>query len=63
MMVSTDPYVLNKLLHTFQTMRCSVDNISHELRVLNTHLANLSYHFGAPPIPDYSSANEQDDSD
>lgn len=40
-----NPYVLEKLLHTFQTMRCSVDNISQELRVLNTHLANLSHHF------------------
>lgn len=63
MTVTTDPYVLNKLLHTFQTMRCSVDNISQELRVLNTHLANLSYHFGALPIPGYCSPNEQDDSD
>lgn len=61
--VATDPYVLNKLLHTFQTMRCSVDTISQELRVLNTHLANLSYHFGALPIPGYSSQNEQEDSD
>ncbi|KAL8180806.1 UNVERIFIED_CONTAM: hypothetical protein K2H54_034297, partial [Gekko kuhli] len=40
-----DPFVLEKLLHTFQTMRSSVDNISQELRVLNTHLANLSHHF------------------
>ncbi|XP_060106307.1 MAP7 domain-containing protein 3 isoform X17 [Heteronotia binoei] len=40
-----DPFVLEKLLHTFQNMRCSVDNISQELRVLNTHLANLSHHF------------------
>ncbi|XP_070616081.1 MAP7 domain-containing protein 3 isoform X2 [Erythrolamprus reginae] len=63
MTVTSDPYVLNKLLHTFQTMRCGVDNISQELRVLNTHLANLSYHFGALPIPDYSSPNDQDDSD
>ncbi|XP_077165156.1 MAP7 domain-containing protein 3 isoform X11 [Paroedura picta] len=40
-----DPFVLDKLLHTFQLMRCSVDSISQELRVLNNHLANLSQHF------------------
>ncbi|KAH0630815.1 hypothetical protein JD844_004059 [Phrynosoma platyrhinos] len=31
--VTTESFVLEKLLHTFQTMRCSVDNISQELRV------------------------------
>ncbi|XP_062998202.1 uncharacterized protein LOC134409406 [Elgaria multicarinata webbii] len=45
----TDPFVLDKLLRTFQIMRCSVDNISQELRVLNTHLANLSHHFSTLP--------------
>lgn len=45
----TDPFLLEKLLHTFQTMRFSVDNISQELKVLNSHLGNLSLHFGALP--------------
>lgn len=55
--VMSDPFVLDKLLHTFQTMRCSVDNISQELRVLNTHLASLSRHFSTlsqnGPFPQY----------
>ncbi|CAI5793308.1 Uncharacterized protein PODLI_1B041659 [Podarcis lilfordi] len=55
--VATDPYVLEKLLHTFQTMRCSVDNISQELRVLNTHLADLSHHFSTLPLPSHSPHN------
>ncbi|XP_053129792.1 MAP7 domain-containing protein 3 isoform X10 [Hemicordylus capensis] len=47
----TDPFILEKLLHTFQTMRSSVDNISQELRVLNSHLASLSRHFSTAPYP------------
>uniref|UniRef100_A0ACB8FX70 Uncharacterized protein n=1 Tax=Sphaerodactylus townsendi TaxID=933632 RepID=A0ACB8FX70_9SAUR len=55
-----DPFVLDKLLHTFQTMRCSVDNISQELRVVNTHLANLSHHF-ALAHPSHSLQPRDDD--
>nr|XP_034958125.1 uncharacterized protein LOC118078392 [Zootoca vivipara] len=54
---ATEPYMLEKLLHTFQTMRCSVDNISQELRVLNTHLADLSRHFSTLPHPGHAPRN------
>ncbi|KAJ6653787.1 hypothetical protein lerEdw1_008717 [Lerista edwardsae] len=59
--VMADPFVLDKLLHTFQTMRCSVDNISQELRVLNTHLANLSRHFSTLSNPIHLPHFEQGD--
>lgn len=55
-----DSFVLEKLLHTFQSMRCSVDNISQELRVLNTHLANLSHHF-ALSLPGHILRPHEDD--
>ncbi|KAM6426825.1 MAP7 domain-containing protein 3 isoform 3-T3 [Liasis olivaceus] len=61
--MTTDPFVLNKLLHTFQAMRCSVDYIGQELRVLNSHLASLSHHFGALPTPGYFSQPEEKDLD
>ncbi|XP_044308585.1 MAP7 domain-containing protein 3 isoform X9 [Varanus komodoensis] len=60
MAMMADPFVLDKLLHTFQAMRCSVDNISQELRVLNTHLADLSRHFSTLSPLGYLSRLQQD---